>query len=350
MKRGASHRLDHLEEKGARDMTSHSAMTSDNSGPPAAQPSGQTIVLALCVGGTGRRAAAVTDAIASRWGNATVRVVGSGEAARPKGPRVRGRRRPSDSRPPASEADLWRTRGAVAEELREVTPHSAGWSGEVGADGLYGALALELRHQQPDLLVVTARTATHDEGGLTLEEILALLRQTRVPILIVSSALGPATPERGEADGGVTRALVATDFGEASDRAGQAAIRILASPATLLLAHVEPPAVSPVLDIPERQTHAYRAGLPAQFARAQASLTRPDGVAAATIVCETLSGDPVTALRTAAREWHADVVAVGTHALSKLTERLLGSVTRGLLEASLAAPTGSHEPLLLVSP
>ena len=212
------------------------------------------------------------------------------------------------------------------------------------------AIALELRHQQPDLLVVSAAGPESAEQGLALDQILAVLRYTRVPVLVVPPAGGAIAALGGRAGSDVTRAVVATDFEEVAERAGQSVLDILARPAAVLLAHVEPPAISPVLGDPDHHRAAYRSALPGRFMRARASLTTRTGVVPATVDTEVLSGEPAAALRNAALRWNAEVIAVGTHKLPKLTERLLGSVTKGLLQAAFSAPIESREPVLLIVP
>ncbi len=307
---------------------------------------GKRILLAASVGETGRRAVALTDAIASRWG-AIVTVVGAGVPQR--GPRT-----PHYSpgapmvHPSAPEARLGKLRGELAEELREVASDSACWSGEILETDFEAAIAVELRHHQPDLLVVSAAGPASTERELGLEKMLTVLRDTRVPVLVVPPAGGTIAGHDGGRD--LTRAVVATDFGQVAERAGQAVVDIVARPAALLLAHVEPPAISPVLGDPDRHTAAYRAALPAQFMRARTSLASRSGFAPATIETEVLSGEPLAALWTAALRWNADVIAVGMEKFSKLMEPILRSVTKGLLQAALGGAAESRQPVLLVVP
>ena len=212
------------------------------------------------------------------------------------------------------------------------------------------AIALALRHQPPDLLVVAAAGSDSAQPGLGLEEILTVLRHTSAPVLVVPPVYGALAARGGRPASDVTRAVVATDFGEVAERAGQAALDILAHPAAVLLAHVEPPAISPVFGDPVHHAAAYRTALSSQFMRAAASLTGRTGFAPATVDTEILSGELATALWTAAFRWNADVIAVGTHKFTKLGGRVMGSVTKGLVQEALNAPTEPHMPVLLVVP
>jgi nucleotide-binding universal stress UspA family protein len=137
------------------------------------------------------------------------------------------------------------------------------------------------------------------------ETTVATLRDTTVPVL----------------------AVVGVDFGEASTRAAQLALRFLAPGGRLSLVHVAPRFARPVEGW-ERWDAEYAGTLPALFERLVARLDPPPEIQVETVV---LRGDPAATLLARVQQERAPLLAVGAERVGVVDRLLVGSVATSLL-------------------
>jgi nucleotide-binding universal stress UspA family protein len=152
---------------------------------------------------------------------------------------------------------------------------------------------------------------------VTGETTLQVMRCSSVPVLVVDSEMSaPAT------------AVVAVDFGPASIRAARTAIELLGKTGTLYLVYVEEPIdLFPGATIAPVAEH-YPGEVVVLFRRMTESIRVPSGVVVETVV---LNGAPVPTLEEFCERVGADLLAAGTHALSRAACFFLGSVSTGLV-------------------
>jgi nucleotide-binding universal stress UspA family protein len=237
--------------------------------------------------------------------------------------------------PVAPDAGLDEERAAVAYEavrgrLREVVGEP--WPTQVafGAPGrTIAAVASERRAALVVLGIGRHRVIDRLFGA---ETALQVLRAGDRPVL----AVGP------EADGVIRRAVVAVDFGAASERAAAIAHALLAPGGTLTLAHVRTR-----LEVSREAREAEPArGADDLLRRLAAALrhgtTGCDECGAArgrqdvTVGAVTLLGDPASEVLDYAARVGADLVAVGTRGPGLVERMLVGSVACDVLRETSA--------------
>lgn len=158
------------------------------------------------------------------------------------------------------------------------------------------------------------------------ETALRLIRSSSAPVL--------AVPESFPGDFGASprRAIVATDFSEASTRAAQAVLQFLPPLSTMELVHVMPReqdlgyALIPVDE--------YQRTVDRNFLQLRSRLTIPEGIV---IQERVLAGNPAVELLGYAADTHADLIAAGSHGYGFLARIVIGSVTTRLLRGSACA-------------
>ncbi|MEO7711329.1 MAG: universal stress protein [Gemmatimonadaceae bacterium] len=168
------------------------------------------------------------------------------------------------------------------------------------------------------------------------ETAIQLARVSRVPILAV----------REDAVALTSRALVAVDFSEHSERAAQAAIDLMGGTGLVELVHVTPY----VAEYPSSvQGHEpYKRWARGQLDALIGRLVAAPGVTLTRII---LRGRTAQALLARARAVGADLIAVGTHGRGFAARALLGSVTTDLLRgAHCAVLVVPSDPLSLSTP
>jgi nucleotide-binding universal stress UspA family protein len=294
------------------------------------------------------RAVELTDGIAERW-RASVHIVGA-LGARPLALTVASRiaNRPAQRLASLDESRMWSARGELAESLREISADTARWGGEVLDVDLGAALQSEIARCCPSLVVVAGGLREGGGSGLGLSATVSLLRHTPVPVLVVPPWICSGGASTAPDLRTVTRALVATDFGATSQAAATEAISILRRPATLVLAHVLPPA-SEVLGPGDYRLEQYRAALPAKFAALENALAAATDLKGVRLVRDILSGEPTAAVREAAERHGVHVIAVGEHLVNAVDQRVLGSLPIDLVrEAFAGGGRRSERPVLVV--
>jgi nucleotide-binding universal stress UspA family protein len=153
------------------------------------------------------------------------------------------------------------------------------------------------------------------------ETALETVRLADVPVLAVARGLAEQLPHR---------AVVATDFGELSRRAAQAAARILRPYATLYLVHVRVPVGLPGGEWGGWGTD-YASNAERLFERMRAELSAPPDVNVETVL---LPGDPTTRVLELAESAPADLIAAGSHGQGFFARMVLGSVSTRLLRGA----------------
>lgn len=154
------------------------------------------------------------------------------------------------------------------------------------------------------------------------ETALKVARLSRAPVLAVPAELRAAP----------RRAIVGVDFSEASLRAAQDAVHVLAGGGTVHLVHVAPRERS-LLD-PWMSDREYAELIRHRFIRFRARLVLPPNV---TVDEHTRAGDAARELIACAHEMHAELIAAGSHGHGFVTRVVLGSVTTALLRAANCA-------------
>jgi nucleotide-binding universal stress UspA family protein len=155
------------------------------------------------------------------------------------------------------------------------------------------------------------------------ETALRVMQQSHVPVL--------AVPQNWI---GIPRSLlVAVDFGAASLRAAQTAVRIIAPGGSICFAHV-----APDIGLPEHDgddlAAIYRANLEEEFDKFIAAVGVPGDV---TVTRTALYGDPARTLLNRARHQGVDMIVAGTHGLNAFARLFVGSVASKLVRGSQCA-------------
>ena len=196
----------------------------------------------------------------------------------------------------------------------------AGWTHQIVIGDAQERLVQIAEKRAADLIVL----GRSQRGGLnrlvTGETTLNVARHSSVPVLIV--------------DEGMTRpvsAVVAVDFGPACARAARMAIELLGKSGTLYLVYAEEPidlipdaTIAPVVE-------HYPGEVVVLFRRLTDKLQVPAGVVVETVI---LNGAPVSVIEEFCERIGADLVATGTHGLSRAACFFLGSVSTGLARRS----------------
>ncbi len=163
------------------------------------------------------------------------------------------------------------------------------------------------------------------------ETAIQLARISRVPVLAV----------REDAVALTSRALVAVDFSEHSERAAQAAIDLLGATGLVELVHVTPYVAEYPSSVQGQEPYK-------SWARGQldAMIGRMIAAPGITLKRAVLRGRTAHVLLARARDVGADLIAVGTHGRGYMSRALLGSVTTDLLRgAHCAVLIAPREPL-----
>ncbi len=199
--------------------------------------------------------------------------------------------------------------------------------------------------EKADLLV----TATHQRRGVSRlwhpSIARALLRYAPMSVLCVPSVYGEAAPRHSAP---IRRVLVAVDLVEHGFRAVPYAYGIINSGGVVRLVHVIAPGTTPNPligghphpDVPSRKEHAQTI---ADLKSALISLTCEDaasrGIVTEVSVIE--SHDVVKGIRQAAERFGADVICLGAHNRSNLSQAFVGSVAQAVM-------VQSERPVLIV--
>lgn len=196
----------------------------------------------------------------------------------------------------------------------------AAWTHQIVIGDAQERLAQIAEKRAADLIVL----GRSQRGGLnrlvTGETTLNVARHSSVPVLIVDEGMTkPVT------------AVVAVDFGPACARAARMAIELLGKSGTLYLVYAEEPidlipdaTIAPVVE-------HYPGEVVVLFRRLIDKLQAPAGVVVETVI---LNGAPVSVIEEFCERIGADLVATGTHGLSRAACFFLGSVSTGLARRS----------------
>jgi nucleotide-binding universal stress UspA family protein len=208
-------------------------------------------------------------------------------------------------------------RDAALRDAIGTAPESAGWTHEVVVGNAAPQIAKIAEKRAADMIILGRSQRGMIDRLVTGETTLQVMRCSSVPVLVVDSEMeAPAT------------AVVAVDFGPASVRAAQMAIELLGKTETLYLVYVEEPIdLLPGGTIAPVSEH-YPGEIVGLFRRMMEGLRVPPGVVVETVV---LNGAPVPTLEEFCERVGADLLAAGTHALSRAACFFLGSVSTGLV-------------------
>lgn len=193
----------------------------------------------------------------------------------------------------------------------------AGWTRQVVMGNAATQIATVAEKRAADMIILGRTQRGVIDRLVTGETTLQVMRCSSVPVLVVDSEMeAPAT------------AVVAVDFGPASVRAARMVVELLGKTGTLYLVYVEEPidlfpgaTIAPVAD-------HYPGEIVVLFRRMMEALRVPPGVVVETVV---LNGAPVPTLEEFCECVGADLLAAGTHALSRAAYFFLGSVSTGLV-------------------
>lgn len=212
---------------------------------------------------------------------------------------------------------------AALEQVRYNVADTSKWS----VDALTGPAAptiAEIAAESGASLIVMG-LGKHDlyERVFGSETALRVMQQSQVPVL--------AVPQNWI---GIPRTmLVAVDFGPASLRAAQTAMRILAPGGSVCFAHVAPE-IGLAESGGDDLATIYQANLDEELDRFIAAVDVPDGV---TVTRIALYGDPARTLLNRARHEGVDMIVAGTHGLNALARLFVGSVASKLVRGTQCA-------------
>jgi nucleotide-binding universal stress UspA family protein len=233
-------------------------------------------------------------------------------------------------RTPSEIEDLRRQlRDAAVRDAIGTAAERSSWTHQVVVGNAAPQIAKIAEKRGADLIILGRSQRGMIDRLVTGETTLQVMRCSSVPVLVVDSEMAaPAT------------AVVAADFGPASVRAARAAIGLLGKGGTLYLVYVEQPVdLFPGATIAPAAEH-YPGEVFVLFRRMIEGLRVPSGVIVETVV---LNGAPVPTLEEFCERVGADLLAAGTHALSRAASFFLGSVSTGLVRRTpiplLIAPT-----------
>ena len=212
---------------------------------------------------------------------------------------------------------------AALEQVRYNVADTSKWS----VDALSGPAAPTIAEtaEETGASLIVMGLGKHDlyERVFGSETALRVMQQSHVPVL--------AVPQNWI---GIPRTLlVAVDFGPASLRAAQTAMRIVAPGGSVCFAHV-----APEIGLPESEgdelAKIYRANLDEELDRFITAAEVPDGV---TVTRIALFGDPARTLLNRARHQDVDMIVAGTHGLNALARLFVGSVASKLVRGAQCA-------------
>lgn len=204
---------------------------------------------------------------------------------------------------------------------RLVESEGTGWPVEIRYGRPADTIAAEASVSDAQLIVMGIGRHRPMDRLLATETTLATVRRATCPVFAVAGRMRHLPRV----------AVAATDFGQASIRAVQAALPLLADDATLYLLHVWSRAgtTHPVLEAADAD---YERSLPQRFARLRDLLAAPPrSIAVKTVE---LVGRPAEEILEFARGHRADLVIAGTHGRGFVDRLLVGSVATSLLRGA----------------
>ena len=219
---------------------------------------------------------------------------------------------------PSEVEDLRRQlRDAALRDAIGAAPERSGWTHQVVVGNTAPQIAKIAEKRAANMIILGRSQRGLIDRLVTGETTLQVMRCSSVPVLVVDSEMETAAT-----------AVVAVDFGPASVRAARLAIELLGKTGTLYLVYVEEPIdLLPGATIAPVAEH-YPGEVVVLFRRMIEGLRVPSGVIVETVV---LNGAPVPTLEEFCERVGADLLAAGTHALSRVACFFLGSVSTGLV-------------------
>jgi nucleotide-binding universal stress UspA family protein len=193
----------------------------------------------------------------------------------------------------------------------------AGWTRQVVIGDTAEHIAQIAEKRAADLIVLGRSQRGGMERLVSGETTLQVARCSSVPVLVVEEAISkPST------------VVVAVDFGPACKRAASVALEMLGKSGTLYLVYVEEPIdLFPDATIAPVPQH-YPGEVVTLFRQMVDGLRVPAGVIVETVM---LNGTPVPVIGEFCDRVGADLLAAGTHGLSRVACFFLGSVSTALV-------------------
>ena len=212
-------------------------------------------------------------------------------------------------------------RDAAIQDAIGTAAERAGWTREVVMGNAPAQIAKVAEKRGADMILLGKTQRGVIDRLVSGETTLQVMRSSSVPVLVVDS--GMENP---------TTAVAAIDFGPASKRAARLALEMLGKErGTLYLVYVEEPIdLFPGATIAPVAQH-YPGEVLVLFRRVLDDLRAPAGIVVETVM---LTGTPVPALEEFCERVGADLLAAGTHGLSRVACFFLGSVSTGLVRRS----------------
>ena len=221
-------------------------------------------------------------------------------------------------RSPSEVEDLRKQlRDAAIRDAIGTAPERSGWTRQVVMGNAATQIAKVAEKRAADMIILGRTQRGVIDRLVTGETTLQVMRCSSVPVLVVDSETEtPAT------------AVVAIDFGPASVRAAQMAIELLGKTGTLYLVYVEEPidlfpgaTIAPVVE-------HYPGEVVVLFRRTLDGIRVPSGIVVETVM---LNGAPVPTIEEFCERVGADLLAAGTHGLSRVAAFFVGSVSTALV-------------------
>ena len=193
----------------------------------------------------------------------------------------------------------------------------AGWTRQVVMGNAAKQIARVAEKRGADMIIVGRTQRSVIDRLVTGETTLQVMRCTSVPVLVVDSKIEPPAT-----------AVVAMDFGPACVRAACLALELLGKSGTLYLVYVEEPIdLVPGATIAPVAEH-YPGEVIVLFRRMLEGIRVPSGIVVETVM---LNGAPVPTIEEFCERVGADLLAAGTHGLSRVAAFFLGSVSTALV-------------------
>lgn len=196
-------------------------------------------------------------------------------------------------------------------------PKRADWTRQIMIGNSAEQIANVAEKRAADLIILGRSQRRGVDRLIAGETTLQVMRCSSVPVMVVEDEITKPTT-----------AVVAVDFGPASVRAARCAIDLLGADGTLYLVYVEEPidlfpgaAIAPVAEHYPGEVIVY-------FRRMLEALRVPAGIVGQTVM---LNGSPAAAVEEFCDRVGADLLAAGTHGLSRVASFFLGSVSTGLV-------------------
>ena len=212
-------------------------------------------------------------------------------------------------------------RDAAIRDAIGTAAERAGWTRQVVIGNAAAQIAKVAERRGADLILLGKTQRGVLDRLVSGETTLQVMRSSSVPVLVVDTGMeSPAT------------AVAAIDFGPASKRGARLALEMLGTgKGTLYLVYVEEPIdLFPGATIAPVAQH-YPGEVLVLFRRVLDDLRVPAGIVVETVM---LTGTPVPALEEFCERVGADLLAAGTHGLSRVACFFLGSVSTSLVRRS----------------